>query len=100
MSSAAALNSSQSGLIGYLARNRAQLNNTGDIAFSGANATGIRVESGATGTNSGNININDGGTGIALNSSGSTANTTANNSGNINVNGGSATNRSRCERQR
>ncbi|NIG19715.1 autotransporter outer membrane beta-barrel domain-containing protein [Pantoea sp. Al-1710] len=95
LSSAAALNSSQSGLIGYLARNRAQLNNTGNIAFSGANATGIRVESGATGTNSGNISINDGGTGIAVNSSGSTANTTANNSGNIDVNGGSTTSRSR-----
>ncbi|MDI9223268.1 autotransporter outer membrane beta-barrel domain-containing protein [Pantoea sp. EA-12] len=95
LSSAAALSSSQTGLIGYLARNRAQLNNTGDINFSGANATGIRVESGATGSNSGNISINDGGTGIAVNSSGSTANTTANNSGNINVNGGSTTNRSR-----
>ncbi|MGK3123206.1 autotransporter outer membrane beta-barrel domain-containing protein [Candidatus Pantoea formicae] len=95
LDSAAALNSSQTGLIGYLARNRAQLSNSGDITFSGANSTGIRVESGATGTNSGNISINDGGTGIAVNSSGSTANTTANNSGNINVNGGSSTQRSR-----
>lgn len=95
LNSAASLNAAQSGLTGYLARNRAQLTNTGDITFSGANSTGIRVESGATGTNSGNININDGGTGIAVNSSGSTSATTANNTGTINVNGGSTTSRSR-----
>ena len=95
LNSAATLNSTQTGLIGYLVRNGAQLNNTGDITFSGANATGIRVESGATASNSGDISINDGGTGIAVNSSGSSANTSANNSGNINVNGGSRTNRSR-----
>lgn len=95
LNSAASLNASQSGLTGYLARNRAQLTNSGDITFSGANATGIRVESGATGTNSGNININDGGTGIAVNSGSSTFATTANNTGTINVNGGSTTNRSR-----
>ena len=95
LNSAATLNSAQSGLTGYLARNRAQFANTGDITFSGANATGIRVESGATGSNSGTISINNGGTGIAVNSSGSTANTTANNSGTLNVNGGSTTARSR-----
>ncbi|MFJ5160822.1 autotransporter outer membrane beta-barrel domain-containing protein [Pantoea sp. NPDC088449] len=93
LNSAATLNSNASGLTGYLARNRAQLTNTGDINFTGANATGIRVESGATGTNSGNININDGGTGISVNSSGTT--TTANNSGIINVNGGSTGARTR-----
>ncbi|MBB3306070.1 MULTISPECIES: autotransporter outer membrane beta-barrel domain-containing protein [unclassified Enterobacter] len=95
LNSAAALNASQSGLTGYVARNRAQLTNTGDITFTGANSTGIRVESGATGTNSGNININDGGTGIAVNSGSSTFATTANNTGTINVNGGSTTSRSR-----
>jgi autotransporter family porin len=93
LSSAATLNASQSGLTGYLARNRAQFTNTGDINFTGANATGIRVESGATGNNSGNIAINDGGTGIAVNSSGTT--TTANNSGVINANGGSTASRTR-----
>ena len=93
LNSAATLNASQNGLTGYLARNRAQLTNTGDINFSGANSTGIRVESGAIGSNSGNIAINDGGTGIAVNSSGTT--TTANNSGVINVNGGSTRSRTR-----
>ncbi|WP_336779187.1 autotransporter outer membrane beta-barrel domain-containing protein [Pantoea sp. USHLN256] len=93
LNSAATLNASQSGLTGYLARNRAQLTNTGDINFTGANATGIRVESGATANNSGNIAINDGGTGISVNSSGTT--TTANNSGVINVNGGTTSARTR-----
>ncbi|MBZ6393098.1 MAG: autotransporter outer membrane beta-barrel domain-containing protein [Pantoea dispersa] len=95
LTSAAELNSAQNGITGYLARNRAQLSNSGNINFSGANTTGLRVESGATGSNSGNISISDGGTGIAVNSAGSTFATTASNSGNIDVNGGSSTRRTR-----
>lgn len=95
LTSAAALTSAQNGLTGYIARNRAQLTNSGDINFSGANATGIRVETGATGTNTGNITINNGGSGLVVNSGTGTLTTTANNSGNINVNGGSTTARTR-----
>jgi len=95
LTSAAELNSAQSGITGYLARNRAQLSNSGSISFSGANTTGMRVESGATGSNSGNISISDGGTGIVVNSDGSTFATTASNSGNIDVNGGGTLNRTR-----
>ncbi|XOV51454.1 autotransporter outer membrane beta-barrel domain-containing protein [Pantoea sp. App145] len=94
LTSAAALSSAQDGLTGYLARNRAQLVNRGNIVFSGANATGMRIESGATGTNSGNMSINDGGTAIRVDSGDSTFTTTANNSGTINVNGGDTTHRS------
>lgn len=95
LTSAAALNSSQNGLTGYIARNRASLTNSGDINFTGAGATGIRVESGATGTNTGNIAISDGGTGIVVNSGTGTLNTTASTSGTIDVNGGSTANRTR-----
>jgi outer membrane autotransporter protein len=95
LTSAAALNSSQNGLTGYIARNRASLTNSGDINFTGAGATGIRVESGATGTNTGNIAIGDGGTGIVVNSGTGTLNTTASTSGTIDVNGGSTANRTR-----
>lgn len=90
----AALGSTQSGLTGLIARNRAQLTNTGDINFSGAGATGISVESGATASNSGNISVNNGGTGIRV-IGGTPQATTANNTGTLNVNGGSTTSRTR-----
>lgn len=95
LTSAATLNSSQNGLTGYIARNRASLTNSGDINFTGAGATGIRVESGANGVNTGNIAINDGGTGIVVNSGTGTLNTTASTSGIIDVNGGSTAARTR-----
>lgn len=95
LTSAADLNADRNGITGYLARNRAQLSNSGNIAFSGAGTTGMRVESGATGSNSGNISISEGGSGIVVNSEGSTFATTASNSGNIDVNGGSVRNRTR-----
>lgn len=95
LTSAAVLTSSQSGLTGYIARNRATLTNSGNITFSGDHATGLRVESGATGNNSGNISIADGGTGILVDGSSGSAATTANSSGTIAVNGGSVADRSR-----
>lgn len=93
--SAAELDSAQDAITGYLARNRARLTNSGNIIFSGASTTGMRVESGASGSNSGNISISGGGSGIVVNSAGSTFATTASNSGNIDVNGGSVRNRTR-----
>lgn len=95
LTSAAVLTSAQNGLTGYIARNRASLTNSGDITFTGAGATGLRVETGANGINTGNIAINDGGTGIAVNSGTSGLNTTATTSGTIDVNGGSIASRSR-----
>ncbi|UCB29790.1 autotransporter outer membrane beta-barrel domain-containing protein [Duffyella gerundensis] len=95
LNSAAELDSAQEGIVGYIARNRASLTNTGNIAFTGADTTGLRVESGASGTNSGNITIADGGSGIIVDSNGSALTTTATNTGVINVNGGSSAARSR-----
>lgn len=95
LNSHAVLTSAQNGLTGYIARNRASLTNDGDIAFTGAGATGIRVESGANGSNTGNIAINNGGFGIVVNSGTSGLTTTASTSGSIDVNGGSVAVRSR-----
>jgi autotransporter family porin len=95
LASAATLSSATDGLTGYIARNSAKLTNTGDITFTGAHATGIRVESGATATNSGDIAVTNGGTGILVDSAGATAATTANTTGSIAVNGGSVADRTR-----
>lgn len=95
LNSQAVLTSAQNGLTGYIARNQASLTNSGDIAFSGAGSTGIRVETGANGSNTGNITINNGGTGIAVSSGTSGLTTTASTSGTIDVNGGSVAARSR-----
>lgn len=95
LNSHAVLTSAQNGLTGYIARNRASLTNSGDIAFTGVGTTGLRVESGATGSNTGNIAINNGGTGIAVDSGTSGLTTTASTSGSIDVNGGSVAARSR-----
>lgn len=95
LNSQAVLTSAQNGLTGYIARNRASLTNSGDIAFTGAGSTGLRVETGAKGSNTGNIAINDGGFGIVVNSGTSGLTTTASTSGNIDVNGGSVATRSR-----
>ncbi|WP_345829966.1 autotransporter outer membrane beta-barrel domain-containing protein [Erwinia sp. HDF1-3R] len=94
LTSSAALTSSQNGLTGLIARNRAQLNNSGNITFTGTGATGMLIESGAAGINSGTIAINDGGTGIQINGTTSQA-TTASNAGTINIEGGSLTSRTR-----
>lgn len=94
LTSAAVLTSAQNGLTGYIARNRASLTNSGDINFTGAGATGLRVETGANGINTGNIAINDGGTGIIVDSGTSSLSTTAVTRGSIDVNGGSVASRS------
>ena len=95
LTSAAVLTSAQSGLTGYIARNRATLTNSGDITFTGAGTTGLRVETGATGINTGNISVNDGGAGMVVNSGSSGLTTTATTSGTIDVNGGSIASRTR-----
>lgn len=95
LNSSAALTSAQNGLTGYIARNRASLTNSGDISFTGAGATGLRVETGANGRNTGNISINDGGFGIAVNSGANGLTTTATTTGKIDVNGGSIASRTR-----
>lgn len=88
LTSSAKLDSQQNGLTGYIARNQSKLTNSGEINFTGANSTGLRIESGATGNNTGNITINNGGTGISVESDSHV--TTANTSGIINVQGGNA----------
>jgi len=95
LTSAAALTASAEGLTGFIARNMAKLVNSGDISFTGANTTGIEILSGATGDNSGNISINNGSTGILVDSGDGGKVTTANNNGKIQVNGGSLQARSR-----
>lgn len=87
--SAAALNAGADQLTGYIARNRAQLLNTGTIDFSGRNTLGILVQSGATANNSGNIAVTDGSTAILVDGSQGSNITLANNSGQIDVSGGS-----------
>ena len=91
--SAANLDSILNNVTGYIARNQAYLENSGNIAFTGTDATGILVEAGASGSNSGNIEIGAGGTGIAAHDTAGTNITTVNSSGNMTLNGGSTANR-------
>lgn len=86
LTAGAQLSSSQDKVTGYIARNGATLENTGNITFTGKNTTGIRVEEGAVGTNSGNILVQDGGVGLLAR--GSQDSTTINNSGNLVLSGG------------
>ena len=85
--SGATLNSSLDDVTGFIARNAASLSNSGNIVFTGADTTGIEVDAGATGGNSGNITVQDGSVGLSANSTG--ASTTLNNTGNLIVKGGS-----------
>ncbi len=85
------LNSALDQVTGYIARNGASLNNSGNIVFTGANTTGIRVEEGSTGGNSGSITVQDGGLGLIAASSG--AATTLNNTGTLTLKGGTNANR-------
>ncbi|EKR7608133.1 ESPR domain-containing protein, partial [Escherichia coli] len=91
LTAGAQLNSSQDNVTGYIVRNGATLENTGNIIFTGQNTTGIRVEEGATGTNSGNITVQDGGVGLLAR--GSQDVTTINNTGNLILSGGDNANR-------
>ncbi|EFH7722440.1 autotransporter outer membrane beta-barrel domain-containing protein [Escherichia coli] len=91
LTAGAQLSSSQDKVTGYIARNGATLENTGNITFTGKNTTGIRVEEGAAGTNSGNITVQDGGVGLLAR--GSQDATTINNTGNLVLSGGNNANR-------
>ncbi|EIZ4568895.1 TPA: autotransporter outer membrane beta-barrel domain-containing protein [Escherichia coli] len=91
LTAGAQLSSSQDKVTGYIARNGATLENTGNITFTGKNTTAIRVEEGAAGTNSGNITVQDGGVGLLAR--GSQDATTINNTGNLVLSGGNNANR-------
>jgi len=93
--SAATLNSALDGVTGYIARNRGQLTNSGNVVFTGAHTIGLFADSGATATNSANISISNGGIGIAAKGAAGALPTVINNSGTILVNGGSTSDRSR-----
>ncbi|HAS1742909.1 autotransporter outer membrane beta-barrel domain-containing protein [Enterobacter hormaechei] len=91
LTASAQLTSSLDSVTGYIARNGASLDNAGDIIFTGSKTTGMRVEEGATGTNSGNITVEDGGAGLIAASGGK--NTVINNTGNLILKGGDNANR-------
>ena len=91
LTAGAQLSSTQDKVTGYIARNGATLNNTGNIIFTGKNTVGVRVEEGAVGTNSGNITVQDGGVGLIANATQDV--TTINNSGNLVLKGGDNANR-------
>ncbi|MDR6936201.1 autotransporter outer membrane beta-barrel domain-containing protein [Luteibacter sp. 3190] len=75
LTSLAALDASQAGVIGYIARNGASLSNAGAMRFTGANATGFIVETGARGTNSATADLSGpAATGALLRSGGTFAN--------------------------
>ncbi|WP_025138568.1 autotransporter outer membrane beta-barrel domain-containing protein [Achromobacter sp. DH1f] len=92
--SGAMLNSDLSGVTGYIARNGGELMNFGDIVFTGSGATGLLVEAGARGGNSGTITVGAGGTGIRARDSSGLLATNVNTSGNLVLNGGDVSNRS------
>ncbi|MDM0043956.1 autotransporter outer membrane beta-barrel domain-containing protein [Variovorax dokdonensis] len=87
--SGAALSSALDEVTGYIARNGAELANTGSIAFLGRDTTGIRVEAGARATNFGSITVNDGGTGIDAQDASGTLPTLVRTSGDMFLQGGS-----------
>ncbi|CAB3706173.1 hypothetical protein LMG3458_02938 [Achromobacter deleyi] len=92
--SGATLTSDLSGVTGYIARNGAEVNNSGDIVFTGNRATGLLVEAGARGGNSGTITVGAGGTGIRARDPSGLLATNVNTSGNLVLNGGDFDNRS------
>ncbi len=49
------LSSTAPSVMGYIARNSAELSNVGTIAFSGAGSVGIQIESGSKGGNTGSV---------------------------------------------
>ncbi|HID8743713.1 TPA: autotransporter outer membrane beta-barrel domain-containing protein [Enterobacter mori] len=91
LQSSAALFSVEDQVTGYIARNGATLENSGNINFSGQNTTGLEVLDGSTGINSGSITVNNGGRGLVASSTNQS--TTINNTGNLTLNGGSDDNR-------
>ncbi|HEM8611041.1 TPA: autotransporter outer membrane beta-barrel domain-containing protein [Citrobacter amalonaticus] len=89
----AALNSALDAVTGFIARNGAEISNAGNITFTGEDTTGLLVEAGARGGNTGSITIGAGGTGIVAKDATGTHTTVVNNSGNIVLNGGDVANR-------
>ncbi|EBA2750053.1 hypothetical protein OP554_003969 [Salmonella enterica] len=89
----AALNSALDAITGYIARNGAEVSNAGNIVFTGEDTTGLLVEAGARGDNTGSITIGAGGTGIVAQDTTGANTTVVNTSGNIVLNGGSVANR-------
>lgn len=89
--SSANLSSTRDQVTGYIARNGAKLENSGNITFTGANTKGVEVLDGSTGTNSGSITIQDGSQGLVASSTNQS--TTINNTGNLTLKGGSDANR-------
>ena len=89
----AALNSALDAVTGYIARHGAEVSNAGNITFTGEDTTGLLVEAGARGDNTGSITIGAGGTGIVAKDATGTNTTVVNNSGNIVLNGGDVANR-------
>jgi outer membrane autotransporter protein len=75
LTSLAALNASQSGVIGYISRNGASLLNSGVMNFTGADATGFIVETNASATNNAAVDLSGPtATGAILRSGGTFAN--------------------------
>ncbi|MCA1924559.1 ESPR domain-containing protein, partial [Buttiauxella noackiae] len=86
LTAAASLLSSLDDVTGYIARNLATLNNSGNINFTGNNATGIQVAEGATGSNSGNIVLGGAGS-VGLEATASTTATKLSSTGSLSMNG-------------
>lgn len=90
----AALSSALDNVTGYIARNSAELSNSGSIHFTGTGTTGLRVEAGARGGNTGSITVGAGSTGITAEDATGTHTTVVNTSGNLVLNGGCVSERS------
>lgn len=89
----AALNSALDAVTGYIARNGAEVSNAGNIVFTGNDTTGLLVEAGARGDNTGSITAGAGGTGIVAQDASGANTTVVNTSGNLVLNGGDVSQR-------
>ncbi|KFB94893.1 hypothetical protein GTGU_04714, partial [Trabulsiella guamensis ATCC 49490] len=91
--SEADLNSSLDEVTGYIAYNGAEVSNSGNIVFTGAHTTGLQIQAGSRGDNTGSITVGAGGVGIeAIDPEGKTT-TVVNTSGDLVLNGGSVSDR-------
>ncbi|WP_445658989.1 autotransporter outer membrane beta-barrel domain-containing protein [Achromobacter sp. NCFB-sbj8-Ac1-l] len=89
----ATLNSALDGVTGYIARNGAELSNSGNIVFTGSGSTGISVQGGSRGGNTGRITVGAGGVGIRAQDDASGQATVVNTSGDLVLNGGDLSHR-------